>query len=392
MAIKSIRQLKSLKGKRVLLRVDFNVPLGNDFKVDATEDYRLVQSLPTIKYLIKKKAKIIILTHLGRPDGKVVEDLRLDPVAIRLAQLLKNDIYKADDILSPEVKEKVIQLKDGEILMLENIRFDAREEKGDKNFAKQLSKLGDVFVNDAFAVSHRDHVSVSTIQNYLPSYAGFLLENEVGHLSKIFKSPKRPLVVIVGGAKISTKIIVIKRFLEVADQVLLGGALANTVLKVMGMGVGKSVIEPKMFPEIKKIQLTDNQLRVPVDGLMAKTFKATKGRADALADIRKDEYILDIGPDTIKLYEKIIKHAKMVVWNGPMGLMENPAFSVGTDAVIRILSKSRSETIVGGGETVNSIRKLGLEKKFNFISTGGGAMLEFLEGKELPGIEKLMIK
>ncbi len=390
MSIKSIKQVKSLKGKRVLLRVDFNVSLGNDFKVDRNEDYRLVKSLPTLKYLIKKKAKVILVTHLGRPNGQVSEDLRLDPVAVRLSQLLDRCIYKADDVIGAEITEQVTKMSEGEILMLENVRFHPGEEKGSQVLAKQLAKLADIYVNDAFAVSHRNHASVSTIQKYLPSYAGLLLEQEITNLAGIFNKPKQPLIVIVGGAKISTKIQVIKRFLEVADQLLLGGALANTVLKVMGMGVGKSVIEPKMFKEIKKIQLTDNRLRVPVDGLMAKSFKAKKGRADALADIKSDEYILDIGPDTVKLYSKILKQAQTVVWNGPMGLMENPAFAKGTNALVKILAKSQAKTIVGGGETVTSIRKLGLEDKFNFISTGGGAMLEFLEGKELPGLKSII--
>lgn len=390
MDIKSVRQIKNLRGKRVLLRVDFNVPLGKDMKVDKTEDYRLAQGLATIDYLIKKGAKVIILAHLGRPDGKVVEDLRLDPVAKRLSVLLGKRVAKSNKILGQETSEKIKQLKNGEILLLENIRFDRREEKADLSFAKALAKLGDIYVNDGFAVCHRDQASVSTIQSYLPSYAGLLLEKEVLNLSKVFKNPKHPLVVIVGGSKISTKIKVIKRFLAVADYLLLGGALANTVLYAMGISVGRSAIEPEMIAVIKKIKLTDNQLRVPVDGWMAKSLKAKVGRLDALADVRKDEYILDVGPDTIKLYEKIIKRAKMVVWNGPMGLLETPAFNKGTKSLVKILARSRAETIVGGGETVMAIRSLGLEKKFSFISTGGGAMLEFLEGKVLPGIKPLI--
>lgn len=390
MAVKSLKQIKELKNKRALLRVDFNVPLGKDKKVDKSEDYRLVQTLPTIKYLIKKQAKIIILSHLGRPEGKVVEGLRLDPVAKRLARLLNKKIGKSDEILGKETKRKIKDLRNGEILMLENIRFDPREEKGDKRFAQSLAKLGDIYINEGFAVSHRDQASVSTIQNYLPSYGGFLLEKEIKNLDKVFQKPKHPLVVIVGGAKISTKIKVIERFVKVADNLLLGGALANTVLKVMGVSVGRSRVEPEMFGMIRKIRLTDNKLRVPVDGWLARSLEAKKGRLDALADIKKDEYILDVGPDTIKLYEKIIKKARMVVWNGPLGMMETPAFNKGTKALVKILAKSRAETIVGGGETVTAIRSLGLERKFNFISTGGGAMLEYLEGKKLPGLKKIV--
>lgn len=389
MEIKSIRNLKGLRGKRVLLRVDFNVSLNKDLKVDPNDDYRLLRTLPTIKHLIRKGAKVIIMAHLGRPKGKVVEKLRLDPVAIRLSQLLKKCVYKSDGIIDRETFEAVSEMKNGEVLMLENIRFDPREEKGNKKFAGQLCKMGDIYVNDAFAVSHRDHVSVSTICNCLPTYAGLLLEEEVINLSKAIENPKRPLTVIIGGAKISTKIKVIKKFLQISDNVLLGGALANTVLRVMGVSVGKSMVEPKMYPVIKKIKLTDNKLVVPVDGLLAKSFSAKVGRIDALADVKKDELILDIGPDTIELYRKIIKKSKTIVWNGPMGVIETPFFAKGSEELARILAKSRAYTIIGGGESVQVVRSLGLQKKFNFISTGGGAMLEFLEGRQLPGLVKM---
>lgn len=392
MRVKSIKKLKNLKGVRVLLRVDFNVPLTKDLKVGSSEDYRIIKTLPTIKYLMKKGAKIIIMAHMGRPDGKAVEDLRLDPVAIRLSRLLKRHIYKSDKIYGKGVDDHIDGMKDGDILMLENIRFDKREEKGDKKFAGILAKMGDVYVNDAFAVDHREQASVSTIQNYLPSFAGLLLEQEVLNLSKVMTNPKKPMVTIIGGAKISTKIRIIKNFLPVSRNILLGGALANTVLMVNGVSVGKSLVEEEMINEVKKLKLTDNKIVVPVDGYMAKSFKSERGRLDALADVRKDEVILDIGPDTIRLYAQIIKSAKTIVWNGPMGLMETPYFARGTSALVKILARSRAEKIVGGGETVQMIRKMGLEKKFNFISTGGGAMLEFLEGKELPGLKKLIIK
>lgn len=387
--------MKNLKNKRVLLRVDFNVPLSKDGRVNHSEDYRLVQTLPTIRYLIKKKAKIIILAHLGRPNGQIVESLRLDPVAVRLSQLLKKCVYKSDEAVEtkhiPSLQKEIDILKSGEILMLENIRFNHQEEQADKKFARELAQLGDVYINDAFAVCHRDQASVSTIQNYLPSYAGFLLEKELKNLNSVLHQPLKPLTVIIGGAKISTKIKLIKRFLRLADNVLLGGALANTVLHVMGVAVGRSLVEPQMYPLIKKIKLTDNQLRVPLDGVMAKNYKSKTGRLDALADIKPDELILDIGPDTLKLYEKISQSSKMIVWNGPMGLIENPCFAKGTQALVKILARSRAYTVVGGGETVQVIRQLGYEKKFNFISTGGGAMLEFLEGRKMPGLKKIVI-
>lgn len=390
MKIKSIRQEKNLKGKKVLLRVDFNVPLTDNGVIGRSEDYRIVKTLPTIKYLVAKGAKVIIMAHLGRPDGKVVEKFRLDPVAKRLSQLLKKKVSKSKEIIGWETETKIGEMKNSDILMLENVRFDAREEKGDKVFAKALANLGDIFVNDGFAVSHRDQATVSTIQNYLPSYAGFLLEDEITYLSKVLKKPKQPLVVIIGGAKMETKIKVIKNFIKVVKKVLLGGALANTVLHVMGISVGNSRLEIGMFSEVKKLRLIDNKIVVPIDGVMAIKTDATKGRMDALADIKPNELILDIGPETVKLYEKIIASAKMVMWNGPMGLIENPEFAKGTIALIKILAKSKAETIVGGGETVEMIRKMKLENKFTFISTGGGAMLEFLEGKKLPGLRRIL--
>lgn len=390
MKFKSIRQANNLKGKRVLLRVDFNVPLTASGKVGVSEDYRIVRSLPTIKYLLSHGAKVIIMAHLGRPDGKVVESLRLDPVGHRLSHLLRKPVWKSYDIIGKHIEEHVDSMKPGEIMLLENVRFDPREEKGDKRFARQLAKLGDIYVNDAFAVDHREQASVSAIQDYLPSYGGLLLEEEISHLGRALKDPDKPLVAIIGGAKISTKMKVIRNFLPVSSRILLGGALANTVLQVMGVSVGKSLVEPEMFPEVRKLRLTDNKLVVPVDGYLARSYASKSGRLDALADVRKSDLILDIGPDTLELYGDIIKSAKTIVWNGPMGLIETPAFAKGTAKLIRLLVDSRAKTIVGGGETVQMIRKMGLEKKFTFISTGGGAMLEFLEGKKLPGLRKIV--
>lgn len=389
MKIKSIRQVKNLKGKKVLVRADFNVPLVNG-RVGKSEDFRIVRTAPTINYLIKKGAKVIIMAHLGRPEGKIDARYSLKPVAKRLSQAIKQPVKLSPEIVGEKTTKLISQMKNGEVLLLENIRFDAREEKADKKFAKELAQLGEIFVNDGFAVSHRDQASVSTIQEFLPSYAGLLLEDEIKYLGGALRKPKQPLVVIIGGAKISTKIKVIKNFAKVAQRILLGGALANTVLKAMGMAVGKSLIEREMLAEVKKLRLTDNKLAVPVDGLMAKDVKAKQGRMDALADVKVDELILDIGPDTVKLYEGILKSAKMVMWNGPMGLIENRAFAKGTADLIRILAKGKAQTIVGGGETVQMIRKMKLENKFSFISTGGGAMLEFLEGKKLPGLKKIV--
>ncbi|MFA6228072.1 MAG: phosphoglycerate kinase [Patescibacteria group bacterium] len=389
MKIKSIRQVKNLKGKKALMRVDFNVPLVSG-RVGKSEDFRLVRTAPTIRYLIKKGAKVIIMAHLGRPDGKVNPEFSLKPVAKRLSQIIEQPVKLSPQIIGAQTDKLIGQMKNGEVLLLENVRFDAREELADKNFARELAKLGDLYVNDGFAVSHRDQASVSTIQQFLPSYAGLLMEEEIKYLSRALENPRQPLVVIIGGAKISTKIKVIRNFAKLAKRILLGGALANTVLKVMGVSVGRSAIEPVMFPEVKKFKLTDNLIAVPVDGVMALKTDAKKGRIDALADIKPNELILDIGPDTVRLYENILKSAKMVMWNGPMGLIENPTFAQGTKKLVKILADSKAETIVGGGETVQLIRKMKLENKFSFISTGGGAMLEFLEGKKLPGLKKII--
>jgi len=389
MKIKSIKSIKNIKGKRVILRADFNVPLVNG-RVGKSEDFRIVKTVPTIEYLIKKGAKVIILSHLGRPDGKFDKRYSLKPVAKRLSQLLKQEIILSPEVVGEKSSELVKKMSNSKIVMLENVRFEPREEMNCKRLAKKISLLGDIYVNDAFAVSHRAQSSVSAIAEFLPAYAGLLIEEEIVNLNTVLKNPKHPLTVIIGGAKISTKIKVIKNFSKVADKILLGGALANTVLKVMGVAVGKSKIEPEMFAEVKKFRLTDNQIIVPVDGVMAKKIDAKRGRMDALADVKDDELILDIGPDTLKLYEKIIKSAKMIVWNGPMGLIENKVFAKGTVDLIKIIASSNAQTIIGGGETVQMIRKMKLENKFNFISTGGGAMLEFLEGKKLPGLKKII--
>jgi len=394
MKIKSIKQLKNLKGKKVLLRVDFNVPLTKTGQVGKSEDYRIVQTLTTINYLIKKGAKVIILAHLGRPDGKINSKYSLKPVTKRLSQLLKKLVKLSPEIIGKKTDALIKKLANGEILMLENIRFDKSEESPSsqlrQKLAKQLAGLGDIYINDAFAACHRDQASVSTIQKFLPSYAGLLLEQEIINLTKALKKPKKPLIIIIGGVKVSTKIGLIKNFLPLADKIILGGALANTVLSAKGLMVGKSKVEPAMFKAVKNIELTDNILALPVDGVFAPSYQSLKGRIDALADINKSEVILDIGPETVKLYEKILKSAKMVIWNGPMGLIETPFFAKGTKALIKILAKSEAETIVGGGETVQLIRQMKLQNKFSFISTGGGAMLEFLEGKKLPGLIKLI--
>lgn len=390
MKVKAIRQAGNLKGKRVLVRVDFNVPLTKDGKVGQSEDFRIIRTVPTIKYLISRGAKVILMAHLGRPEGKFDPKYSLKPVAKRLSQLLNKKVLLSPEVVGKKSTELVKSLENGDVLMLENVRFHPREEMNCKRFGKQLATLGDVYVNDAFAVSHRAQSSVCAVSEFLPSYAGLLMEDEIKYLGGAMRKPKNPLVVIIGGAKISTKMKVIKNFSKVAKRILLGGALANTVLTVMGLSVGKSPIEPEMFAEVKKFKLTDNQIVVPVDGVMATSRESKKSRTDAMGDVRKNELVLDIGPDTVKLYENILKSAKMVMWNGPMGLIENPPFAKGTASLVRFLANSKAETIVGGGETVQIIRKMKLEDKFSFISTGGGAMLEFLEGKKLPGLKKIV--
>jgi len=376
--------------KRVLVRVDFNVPLGDDGRVDEKEDWRLEASLPTINYLLDQGAKIILLAHLGRPAGQIVEALRLDPVAQRLEQLLGKVIIKLNNCLGQEVKEQIKKIQKGEIVLLENLRFHSAEEANQLDFAKQLAELGELYVNDAFGVSHRAHASVVGVPQYLPSCAGLLLEKEIETLSKVLDKPERPLVVIIGGVKISTKIKVIRNFLREADGIILGGALANTVISAKGFAIGKSVTEEEMVKEVKKLELTNIKLHIPLDVVVSvdPSGKAAS-RIAPVGNTQEEEMILDIGPDTNQLFNRVISQAKMIVWNGPMGLAELEKFASGTKEIAKAVTQSSAFSIVGGGDTIVVLEQLGLLDKIGHVSTGGGAMLKFLAGEKLPGIEAL---
>jgi len=386
-----------VKNKRVLVRVDFNVSLDKSGKV--IDDFRMRATVPTIKYLMEQGAKIILLAHLGRPLENIggrsdVADLRdrftLRPIANRLSVLIGREINLAADCIGEAVKEQVIQVQAGDILMLENLRFHQGEEANEDGFAKSLAEMGEIYVNDAFAVSHRAHASVESITRFLPSVAGFLLIKEIENLLRARDNPVHPLTVIIGGAKMSTKIKLIQNFLNKAEDIILGGALANTVLHAQGIAVGKSIIEESMVPEINKLEITDTKIHLPVDALVCASRENLEScHPGPIGFMQPHESIFDIGFDSQKLFSRVINASKMIIWNGPMGLFEVDTFAYGTRVLAEVIAESKSYSIVGGGETVAYLEKIGLVDKFSFVSTGGGAMLEFLVGDKLPGLEAL---
>ncbi len=379
--IKTLKNI-NVKNKRVLMRVDFNIPLKGKEKLSKIE-----ATMPTIKYLIKQKSKIILMSHLGRPNSKVVEELRFDWVVKELEKLLRKKVQKLDSTIGKEVEKAVEEMKSGDIIMLENVRFNPGEEKNSLKFAKELAKLGDVYINEAFA-SLQGHVSTIGIPKFLPSAMGFLFEKEVKELSRIFKNPKRPLVVIIGGAKVKIKIKVIEKFLKKADKVLIGGALPNTIFAAKGLELGESFIEKDMFKVVEKLDLENPKLKLPVDFVCQNNETLIK----SINAVKENESVLDIGPRTIELFCQYIKEAKMIVWNGPLGLIEKKPFDMASEILAKAIAQSKAYSIVGGGDTVAFIRRLGLEQKFNYVSTGGGAMLEYLANETLPGIEALKKK
>jgi len=386
--MKTLKEL-NVKSKRVLVRCDFNIPLNSKGKIE--NDFRIKQALPTIEYLIKGGAKVILMTHLGEPKGKVVEKLRLTPIQKRLAECLNIPVVKTSDCIGRKIEKQTLKMKEGEVLLLENLRFHKREKENNLNFAKALSKLGDIYINNAFGVSHRSHSSIVGVPRYLPAAAGLLFEKEVKVLSKVLKKPWRPLVIIVGGAKIESKVKVVKQFLEKADHVLIGGKIANAILTVKGICVGRLWPSEEAVKEIKKFNLTSTKLHLPVDAIASpdKTSKLYT-RESAPAKVRKDENLLDIGPETIKMFSGIIKDAKMIIWSGPLGFFEEPPFEKGTKEIAKKIARNhRAFKIAGGGDTIFALSKFGVRDKFDHISTGGGAMLEFLSGEDLPGLKVL---
>jgi 3-phosphoglycerate kinase len=424
---KTVRDI-DLKGKRVLMRVDYNVPI-KDGKVES--DFRIVQSLPTIQYLLDQDCKIILMSHLGRPDGKPNKKYSLKPAAERLRDLIKKPVLFADDCVGAETAAKVESLQNGDILMLENVRFHPEEEENDEAFARKLAAFGDVFVQDAFGVVHHGAVSVSEIPKYLPGVSGLLLEKEVDTITNVMQDPQRPLMAIVGGAKISDKIKVLDKFIEIADFIVVGGAMANTFLLAKGIEVGKSLAEPDDVPLAKEVmrkaaEKAKNQpfvLYLPQDGVVATDLEDPKATrivdwdAHVIADIenypkrpphedsyvRADEKILDIGPFSGSFIAGGTQMVKTVIWNGTMGVTETDGrnndpvgpFAHGTELIIEALMGhfgNRPFTVVGGGDTIAYVEERGLTKAFNHVSTGGGASLELMEGKKLPGVEALQDK
>lgn len=386
---KAIQNL-DCKNKRVLVRVDFNVPLDSAGQVDPAEDWRIKNTLPTIEYLQKQGAKIILIAHFGRPKGKRDLKFSVKPLADYLSKVLQIPIVFVDDFTNEVGRKLIADLLAGQITLLENIRFYVGEEVNDLEFTRQLASLGDIYVNDAFSNSHREHASIVGLPMLLPSAAGLLLSSEIDILSKVFKSPKRPVVVLIGGVKISSKLKFIKRFLETADHVILGGALANTVLAAMGLAIGRSVVEEKIVDELRALNLTDPKLHLPVDAIVAsEPTEEAPNRIVAIGSTRSEEMILDIGPDSQRLFGDIIMNAGTVIWTGPIGLCEVDAFSQGMKKIGQFMAKTTAHTIVGGGDTVGFLSKQGLLDQIDYVSTGGSAMLDFLANGQLPGLKAL---
>ncbi len=382
----------NLKGKRVLARLDLNVPL-KDGKVQ--DDSRIKAALPTIEYLIKQGAKIILCSHLGKPKGKIVPELSLKPVAKRLSELLGKEVKMAPNVVGEEVKKLVEDLKEGDVLLLENLRFHPGETKNDPDFSKELASLADVYVNDGFGVVHRAHASVVGVPKLVDvKCAGFLIKKEIEYLKDALQSPKRPFVLIAGGAKVSTKIGVINNLISKVDRIIIGGAMANTFRKAQGYPVGKSLVEDEYLDKAKEILKKAKDLKValylPVDYVMGESLEAEKPLGTfPYQNIDENGMILDTGPATHVLFSEVLKDAKTVVWNGPMGAFENPAFSQGSFGLAQAVASVDGLVIVGGGDTDALIHKCNIQDKISFISTGGGSFLEFLEGKELPGLKAL---
>lgn len=393
MAKRSIRDL-DVRNKRVLLRVDYNVPVSKDGAI--TDDKRILETLPTIRYLLEQNAIIIVVTHMGRPDGKVVESLRLDKVAQRLAALLGKPVNKLNSVVGPDVTKAVADAKPGDVLMLENVRF-LKEEKNDESdeLAKQLAALADVYVDDAFATAHRPDTSVAGVPQFLPSAAGFLLEKEINVLETVTQSAKKPFIAILGGAKVSDKIGLIKNLLTKTDSILIGGGMAFTFLKAMGYAIGFSLVEEdylKVADEIMQdAKAKGVRLLLPADVVITGEIKAGNPHATVdIEDIPADQIGVDIGPKTVEAFGAEIAKANTIIWNGPMGVIEIPEFAEGTKALARLIAANTDAlTVAGGGETASVIDALNLQSQFKHVSTGGGAFLEYLEGKQLPGIEAI---
>ena len=382
-----------VKGKRVLVRVDFNVPM-DEKTGDIADDNRIRAALPTIEYLKDRGAKVILMSHLGRPRGKVVENLRLNRVAGRLSQILRQPVAMAPDCVGADVENMAAAMKAGDVLMLENLRFHREEEAGDVLFAQALARLGDVFVNDAFGAAHRAHASVSVIAEYLPAAAGFLMEKEVANLGKILENPAQPFAALLGGAKISDKVSMLENIMDKVDYVMVGGGMAATFLKAESYEVGQSLVETDMLDTASHLmELARRQkvnLMLPVDFVVAdEVSNGARTEIVPTAKIPGEKRIVDIGPQTIDNFSRELQKCKTIFWNGPMGIFEIPEFAVGTQELAKLLAGLEAMTVIGGGSTAEAVGDMGLAEKMTFVSTGGGASLEFLSGDELPGVAAL---
>lgn len=390
---KSVKDV-DVKGKKVLLRCDFNVPLNKETG-EITSDKRIVESLPTIEYLLKNGAKVIACSHLGKPKGEFKKDLSLAPVAKHLSELLKMPVAFAHDVAGEESKKLAAELQDGQIMLLENLRFDPGEEKNNPELAQKLASLGEVYVSDAFGTVHRAHASTAGIAAYLPAYAGFLVEKELSIMGGALDEPKRPFIAILGGAKVSDKIGVLTNLIDKADTLIVGGGMAYTFLKAMGKNIGKSLLEEDKLDLANEVMQKAKEKNVkfllPVDVAIGSHFAADCEKKIVDVDSIPDDWMgMDIGEKSISMFTEATKGAGTIVWNGPMGVFEFPAFADGTKSMAKALAESGAVTIIGGGDSAAAAEQLGFASKITHISTGGGASLEFLEGRELPGIACLM--
>lgn len=390
MKIKNINSLNSLQGKKIFLRLDFNVPMKAG---KIKDDYKIKAGLETINFLMLKKSSLIIATHLGKPKGKNDKKLSTAPLARRLAKLSGKPVKFIPDLVGDKAKKAVLKIKPGEIIFLENLRFNQGELDNDNNFAKELASLADIYVNDAFAVSHRAQASVSAIKKYLPAYAGLLLAKEVQAIHRALK-PKKPLVTIMGGAKIATKAPLIKSLYPASKYILLGGGLANNFLKFYGLEIGRSLYDKDSLPIIKKLlknKLKNKKIILPIDVVVQE--KSGRIKSKKVADVKKSETIFDIGPETVNLYAGMIKKAQTLIWNGPMGKFEEISFKYGTMAIARLMasrSSGKAYGIAGGGETVEALKMSGMMEHVDWISTAGGAMLAYLSKEKMPGLTKII--
>ena len=379
-------------GKRVLVRVDYNLPMNEGA---ITDDSRLRATLPTLQHLLDRRAAVILCTHLGRPDGKVVEALRLAPIAKRLSQLLDRPVATTPDCIGPEVEGAVASLRPSQVLLLENLRFHPEEERNDPSFARQLAALADTYVNDAFAAAHRGHASTEGVAHLLPAAAGFLMEKEVSSLSRLLKEPERPFTAIIGGAKVSTKATVLEQLLQRVDALLVGGGMACTFLAAEGYEMGRSLVEQEVLETARSFINAARQhgvsILLPSDAVVVQELRPhAPHQTVGIAEVSSDQMVVDIGPDSIRQFGEMLQRSRTVFWNGPLGVFEMPPFDQGTRAVAEAMAGLDAVTMVGGGETVAAVEQTGLAWRFTHVSTGGGASLEFLEGRTLPGVEALM--